>query len=837
MMNSIQLYRNGNPTITVPIDENTVYFDECMGRFDITLNTASDTQLDIKVDDYILWEGIRFTINVAFQHIRGAGHSYSITFEHPSRALTDIIFKHMSSIEFSYYGTPSMFIDRLIECMNADDLGWQRGQVDTSEERNINFYASGSGYTCRRALMLIAETFGLEFWFSGEGKTINLTKQAGVVTNIDFEYGRSKGLYQVERGVTENPLYNRLYIQGGTKNIPTGYRGGIKRLAFTPGYIERPLQPGEKRRESSIMFDDIFPERTALVTAVSTDGLSLTDTSLDFDINGNRIDGQNAYVLFKSGSLAGVEVEIAGYNHTSKTIRVKPNTETDGYTLPSDTRKPAVGDRYTLIGIRQPESYITNAEARLITAGTEEFKKATRPPYRVEIDEKYMRENGFKLRSGDRVRLRDSALGVDDQIRITSVSFPLVNPQKCTVVISDKVTYTQDVQVVIDQGKIKEDVKVVDKNLSEYNRKQSAALSQFQNMVFDPDGNLSGTLQALMIQAMSGLFGADSQNFDLEGIFIKANADGNANKITFTAGTLVHHKYEIEGLGYRWQMEPLTRTNLDPTKAYYISARCSRSELTGVWVLSVDPIGVNDVPGYWHFNLGTISSVIVDQRFTNITKGFTFITGGQILTERLIAQLVELPYMTIGRNGENVQNFYYDLAKTKIAVSFGVVNGKPQLVWYDETTGNEIWNASKNGIVYVTNTSESWSTARLLLMHNITTEGQELDELGAKWVLESSVLKDGPDQVYVSMGNNRFYYDAGKNDFTETNIVYEGYHTSQEKTAPFVPNGYYYITSAVNPGDKEYLIYTGDFKYRANVVKIWNGKMKGGNISVEIEVY
>src|SRR5690606_36202089 len=99
------------PTVTVPIDENSTYLDECMGRFDITLATSSPTPLDIKVDDYIIWNEIRFTINVPFQVVRGAGIDYNIVFEHPSRALNDIIFKHVGSIEFSYFGTARAFIE------------------------------------------------------------------------------------------------------------------------------------------------------------------------------------------------------------------------------------------------------------------------------------------------------------------------------------------------------------------------------------------------------------------------------------------------------------------------------------------------------------------------------------------------------------------------------------------------------------------------------------------------------------------------------------------------------------------------------------------------------
>lgn len=832
-MNSVQLYRNENPTITVPIDENTVLFDECMGRFDITLSTSSATPLDIKVDDYIIWDDVRFTVNVPFQLVRGAGFDYSITFEHPSRALNDIIFKHVGSVEFSFFGTPRSFVELIVNNMNEDDTGWNVGQCEEVEPKFADFVAGGSGYTCKGALSMVAELFQLEFWFSGDGKTVNLTKQAGQVTNIDFAYGQGKGLYSVERGMMDSSIPNRLLGFGGTQNLAQGYRGGFqKRLMFSPGYVERALLPGEKRREKTVIFDDIFPDRTGMITGVSSDWVKLTDTSIDFDLNGNAIAGEIPKVLFKSGMLGGREFEIS-YNHSSKTFRITPITESNGTVFPNSTFFPLVGDKYSFVGIEQPSSYVTNAEDRLKVATENSFKQLTRPPYRVEIDEKYMRENGFSLKSGDRVRLKDIDLGVDDVIRVTSVSFPLVNPQKCTIVISDKITYTQDVQFVIDQGKIKEEVKVVDKTLTEYNRTQSAAMSQFKNMVFDPDGGISETLQVMMIEAMAGVFGADSQNFDLEGVFIKANADNNPNKITFTAGKLVHYKYQIENIGATWSMGAYSKSDLVPTSPYYISAKCSKTQLTGEWVASTQPIGVDDITGFWHFNLGVISSVIDGQRFTNITKGFTYITGGQILTERLIAQFLKLPYITIGKDGKNAIEIWYDLAQTKLAMTLGVVNGKPQMIWYDETTGNEIWNASRNGIVYVTATPESWRTEGMLLLQSTPTSSTPLDRTYVTSILQLNANKIGND-VTINNDAINYYYEPGSNEQTEANSIYEGYHNTQVKNTSFIENGFYALAGIYPNGKK--ITSLGEDKYMAEVYRIWNGKIVGNTEFVEIYV-
>ncbi|GEM_PF-4820323 len=823
-MNEIQLYRNGATTILLPIDENTVYFDECMGRFDITVKAVSPTPLDIKMDDYLEYNGVRFSINMPFQLVRGSVFSYNIVFEHPSRALSDIIFKHVGAIEFSFFGTPREFVELLVGNMNVDDSGWSIGKCDDGEPIAIEFISSGNGYTCRAALSTIAQSFGLEFWFSDSGKTINLTKQAGERTNIDFEHGRGKGLYSVEVGSTEVPLYNRIIGYGGTENIGIDYRNGATRLTFDPGYIERPLLPGERRRETSIIFDDIFPERTGTVTDVSVDRLTLTDTSIDFDLNGNAIEGESAKVMFKSGMLGGRTFDIS-YNHSSRSFRLTPAVE-NGYSFPNEFFYPVVGDKYSFVGIYQPKSYVDNAEARLKKAVEDSFRKE-RPPYRVEIDEKYMRENGFSLKSGDRVRLKDSALGIDDIIRVTSVSFPLVNPNKCTVVISDKLTYHQDVQFVIEQEKVKEEVKVVDKSVTEFNKNQSYAMKQFRSMVFDPDGGLSETLQVLVIEAMAGVFGAESQNFDLQGVFIKANVDGNPNKITFTSGKLIHYKYEIPEIGNVWNMAAFEKNDLVPGTPYYISAKCSKTDLIGTWVVSATPIGVDDLPGYWNFNLGVTSSVIDGQRFTNITKGFTYITGGQIQTERLIAQLLKLPYITIGKNGKNAIEIWYDLAQTKLAVTLGLVNGKPQMIWYDEQTGQEIWNASKNGIVYVTSVPETWRNEGMLLVQSLSASGQQPDistikaniQINANKITEAATSTMEIRSDYIAK-----YYDPGNNNETEVNAVYEGYHNTNVKTDPFIANGYYVITG-ISPNFDTYTSPNNDNYFKVMVVKIWSGKL------------
>lgn len=643
-MNSLQLYRQGVATVAVPIDEQTQFFDECMGRFDIQCQFFSPDVLDIRVDDYIIYNGVRFTINVPYQIIRDAVIQYNITFEHPSYWLKDIIFTHKSDVEFSIFATPKMLIKLIVDCMNVEDSGWMVGSCEAVEEKLVHFFTDDQGYTCKGALQKIAEDFSLEFWFSGDGKTINITKQAGQVTTISFAYGRTKGIYSVERGILETPLYNRIYGFGSTKNIPEGYRNNAKRLIFDGGKIERPLAEGERRRETSLVLDDIFPERTGTITAISADLLSLTDTTLDFDVKSNFIDGEQPKVVFKSGEVGGQEFEIVNYNNAIKTFKIKVNTEKDGTVFPNALFSPKVGDKYTLVGIAQPQSYLDDAENRLYEATEKAFKTFSRPPYRVVIDEKYMRENAFVIKSGDRVRLKDDKFSIDDMIRVTSVSFPLVNPNQCTVVISDNITYTQEVQNIINKDKVKEAIKVVDRTKAEQARRQAIRFRQMQNMIFNPEtGYFDETIiRPNSIETLMLAVGAKSSNFYLSGITIDPNNGDNPNKIVISSGQLIHKEIEIEGLGFIWEVESYVNDQLETNKAYYMSIKANTTSLSAVWYISETPMKAESEQGYYHFNVGVLYNVLDGRRDYSFTNGMTTINGDTITSGKINADRIDV---------------------------------------------------------------------------------------------------------------------------------------------------------------------------------------------------
>lgn len=633
----LKIYRDGEEHLLVDIDLNTIFSHIIMGEHLVRSTFTTPHIVDVREGDYIVKGIEQFTINavdVPVSKDNGKTFTYNIEFEGYIYDLRDQAFTHLDALEFSLYIKPIGLVQNVVDCMNMISSGWTVGVVDDLPEQNIEFYADGKGYTCKEAMIKGADAWKLEFWLVG--KQLNFTKQAGVDTTLVFEHGRGKGLYEIERGKLDQEYFNRLYINGGTKNIPYTYRNGFKRLRLEEPYLELPLTAGKKRRVGSVVLDDIFPRRTGTITGVSDDFLELEDTSIDFDLEGQRIAGDSAVIKFTSGVNSGRSFEIEKYTHSTKKLVIKPLVEADGYTFPNVIYEIQAGDKYVFLGIVMPNSYVTASETELRTEGFKILNKAanSKLPYLVFLDQKFLRDNGVVVNIGDRVRIKDSDLAIDDMIRTSAIRYPWVNPDLLDLTISDNVILHVADKADIDIKKNQRRVVTTTKISAEDARKNALLFSKLQNRLFDPDGNLAEgalTLLAAMLK-----IGFDSQNFGLVGVGITTNIGGDANKLAISAGKLVHYVYKIDGLGYEWNMSAASWSGLNPSKFYYVYAKCSKTSLVGTWQISETPVYTNDIDGYWCFNLGQLFEVNADNyRDFDFTKGVTWIVGNQITTGRI----------------------------------------------------------------------------------------------------------------------------------------------------------------------------------------------------------
>ncbi|WP_316778435.1 hypothetical protein [Pedobacter antarcticus] len=653
---NLQIYRNGNAHIQVPIDENTFFSHVVMGEHIISSSFIVQEPIDVEEGDYVIFRGEQFTINRPLPPLdkeSNFSYRYELPFEGYIYDLLDMPYMHMGALEFSYFGTARAYIQIMVDCMNSISSGWSVGQIDDTEEFALDFFEDGKGFSCKGALIKIAENRKKEFWLTG--KAINLTEKAGVETNLTFEYGRGMGLYKVTRGRNDDTAYfNRLYIQGGTDNIPKSYRGGSKRLQIGDvGYLELPLN-GRKRRASSIVLKDIFPTRTGTLTAVSADWLKVTDSSIDFDLNRVRIEGVKAYVKVTSGANSGKSFEILKYNKDQKTITIDKLTDSDGYESPNSTFSINAGDKYVLLGISLPSSYVNKAEADLRAEGQILLNKAQNliPPYSVVVDEKFMRDNGIIVNAGDRVNLKDVGMRVDSRIRVTSVKFPLVNPDQVDFVLSDAIPLNDTEKQILEGDKTKQTVITNDKINAERARVNALNMKKLSGRIFDPDGNLAKGAETLF--AGMATIGFDSQNFGLVDVFIDPNPGADTTKFLVSGGKLTHRTYEVEGIGYTWDITGNTWSGLDPAKYYYVYAKCSKYALTGSWEISETQVLVNDNLGFYSFNLGQLYEVNAQGfRGFDFTKGVTYIVGDTI-TSGILQSIDKQNYWNLNNGKQNV---------------------------------------------------------------------------------------------------------------------------------------------------------------------------------------
>lgn len=449
-MANINIYRGVSVISTVEIDEQTVLVKKLMSADRITLRVTVSAALPLELGDHITYGGANYYLNQAplIEKINDKTHKYTCNFEGILYDLFNKLFISSDNLlEFAYTGNAEDVLTLIVANLNQIYTGWAVGTVDATVEKTFEF----ANDNCRTALTKLAEAYNFEFELVG--KTINLKEAVGTVRDITFKYGQNQGLYTLTRKTVEDKnLITRLYAYGSTKNLPYTYRNRAKRLVFEERTLEKNVSV-YGIREGFYTNEDIYPNRTATLTAVSDvatgEDSYVEDSSIDFNINDYLAEGLTAKIVFKSGELSGYEFEIWKFDWATKRIYFNPIQESDGYVIPNEDRLPQVGDTYTLVDINMPEIYIINAEA-FLKAEAQKYLDANCVPkllYVVKIDPKYTKAESITLDAGDLVTIEDTFLGIDRAIRISQISFPICNPYKMDAIIADFIPYTLQEQV------------------------------------------------------------------------------------------------------------------------------------------------------------------------------------------------------------------------------------------------------------------------------------------------------------------------------------------------------------------------------------------------------
>lgn len=617
----------------------------------------------LQIGDYMDVFGERYYLNrlaeVVKHHSRK--YEYDLTLEADYYSLAKIKFRSYDSENeltipsFELVGTLEDFLDLVVANANRLQTGWIKGDFDSTEAKLIPF----DGENVLQAIDQIAKEFDTEWWIIN--KDIHFFKK-GSDSGLSFKYGYNQGLRgNLKRlNVNSQSVFSRLYVRGGDKNIPNDYRNGLKNLSLPSSmqYIQGPKY-GPDEIEADIVFPDIFPQRICTITDVGDDVYTFADDTLDFNINDQIFrDSTGRQVLsakidFLTGDLAGYQFEIApngGFNPANKAIKILRNDFEKVFEMPSEDRRPRVGDTFSIVDIQMPAPYVEAKEQELLEKGTEYLQKNGAPivSYEVIPDTFYFDREQIELQLGDYIKIKDLDLLVNRSIRVLSFERPLsglsgkANPTTYTSLgLADSLTGSPAVAAVAEKEKLNKALtlaKVRDVTRSKINWRTGQELL---NKYFDPEGGLySDAISPATIRTLMLEIGSPSQQLELPGVVFTSNADQDENKINWTAGQLVH--FTISEMPRTWDIAGAEISGLDPAQAYYVYAKCERIGTVGEIIISTEQIKVDQDAGFYYFWIGLANSVVDGYRSLKMLFGSVRVYGRTIEGGRIIGNQLDI---------------------------------------------------------------------------------------------------------------------------------------------------------------------------------------------------
>lgn len=481
-MGRFTVYSKDGQTVRCVLDK-LEYTGVFMAERACTSTFISDVKINFDVFDYIDYRGERFELELlpTVKKISKHQYSYDLNFVSLKYELERCMMRNIvpsdngivypTPLVVEFTGTVKYLAERIQACLDAmygKDI-WSITLADgvDSEEKNISM----SNQNCWSALSLVNTEYKLNYFVKGRSVTIGGAEP--VVNNV-FEYGKGKGLYEIERiSDADTGIVTKLRAYGGTRNLdysypkkpewtdsilPANYALSPLRLMLpsfkTDGVTDFVLASNEAIakygiREGVITYDDIYPSITGMknsagqaideiksvdaITSETQPTFTVQLYDLGFDLNESYM--PEAQLSMKSGALQGYAFAIAKIvkaSDGSYTLTLGRNTleeaDTDNFTVPNKDWNMKAGDKFVLLNILMPQEYIRAAENRLLERAKEYIAKysSTNYSYNIGVDEIFMARNANfynEIMEGKRLTVNDPEMGIDhENVIIQSLS-------------------------------------------------------------------------------------------------------------------------------------------------------------------------------------------------------------------------------------------------------------------------------------------------------------------------------------------------------------------------------------------------------------------------------
>lgn len=662
-----------------------------MGEETLILEVEASAAVGFEVGYRTEVFGRTYYLNNLPRAVRMSGHriTYSVVMESLKYELSKVLFtnrfnggsENVNEADFSFTGSFAGVMDKIVsELERVYGAGtWQWKEADTGVDQAYDHSRldevktlSFSSENVLSALNTACGQWNAEFRVEREAgvNTITAGRFGRNVWEHTFRYGRGNGLYRLTRDrKSDSNMITRLYAYGSDKNLSGKYRGRRRRLALPQSHESPLVKAGgyvqddalaEKfgYGEGAVIFDDIYPSREGTVSAVDdANVLKFTDESMDFDLNEKDGNGNSKYLLasatarvhFNTGKLAGYEFSIAGYNSGRKTFTIVPFTDENDYQYPSpdeDEFRIQPGDRYVILDIALPDSYVAQAEAKLASRALEKYRENYRRlfAYSLEVDELFLKKNfpnassGDIFNTGDYVNISDADLteGVM-AMKVSGFTRDVFHPYRYTLTLSDNAPSSVITSIVRSEVEMQKVIKTNRLSDPARARRNIRTTAELLEMTFDTDGYFNGgRIRPETIETGMIAVGALSQQFMLDGVVFRPDYGGDTSSVVFSEGTLTHLGIEKDSVRI-WGITPGTVSGLDASLPYYVYARCSRDGQAGTMVFRTDAVRYDADADFFHFQVGVLSCVSDGFRTLSLTYGSSVINGRQITSGRILS--------------------------------------------------------------------------------------------------------------------------------------------------------------------------------------------------------
>ena len=648
----------------------------------VSITVSSATPLDLRIGDTVQIYGKPYKLNQLPEPTKDGErrYTYEIRLEGLQYDLIDVHY-HLPEDAYgeTYYSDLEGHLQVLMWNINRIFPGkWELGTYPLETEyKNI----TNSEKNCLQVLQELCSDYGVEFEIASDGETntLNIKTQAGITHTFTLKFGRGKGLYQLQRQNVNNAgITNRLYVYGSTENLGKNY--GHTKLCL-PGTTRLTSYLEDKEsislygvKEGEKNYSDVKPQRVGEVTALGEDLITFVDDTM-FDLNKLEADGEtttyliegtSAKIKFESGQLAGYEFDLHSYDHDTHTFVINKFQDENGLVFPSEGAfQIAEHDKYSISDIQLPPEYIQAAESELAEEGNNYLPTVSQPQvsYKLALTEGFFIALWGKdveteiLHVGDYINVEDEQIGVNKAVRITQIERDLLKRHTYDITLSDTVTKTTTVRVLNDLKNLNEIITINKLADPAKARRRWMATQELLNMVFDPEGDYySDKIKPLSIETQMLSVGAKSTQFTLQNVMFQPNYGGNANTLYVSSGRLAHYAIDADGVRY-WTLSGATYSSLTTATAYYIYARCSRTESTGTIILSETAKTVESEASYYNFLVGVLNSVVTDTDGSNPGRLVSLTYGSTTLNGR---------FLRTGRIESNAGTCYFDLDNNEI---------------------------------------------------------------------------------------------------------------------------------------------------------------------------